>query len=206
MRSRIRTLRTRPKDKWSLHVQSVAMRRATEPAADMTPARRQRNRSGSEAAPFLLSRRGASRCHSGPHGREGRAFLRSRRARLSGCTPFGVTLFGDADALSAFNHTLDHISRTVKRLSFPPPFRRSWNGPPAGSLHRKLGHAVVVGAVETALEGFVVHPAATISGGDPAPLRGIDGSIAGAARPFIEKRHPTVLRRQHRIGADRVLD
>ena len=54
----------------------------------------------------------------------------------------------------------------------------------------KLGHAVVVGAVETALEGFVVHPAATISGGDPAPLRGIDGSIAGAARPLIGSRPP----------------
>jgi hypothetical protein len=57
------------------------------------------------------------------------------------------------------------------------------------SLQGKLGHAVVVGAVETALEGFVLHPAATISGGDPAPLRGMDGSIAGAARPLIEKRH-----------------
>ena len=114
---------------------------------------------------------------------------------------FGMPMPGPLRLQSHWND----ISPTVKRLSFPAFVSEVLEMVP-GSLQRKLGHAVVVGAVETALEGFVVHPAATISGGDPAPLRGIDGSMAEAPRPLVEKRHPTVLRCQHRIGSDRVLD
>jgi hypothetical protein len=60
--------------------------------------------------------------------------------------------------------------------------------------------------VEAALERGSARPTATISGREPAPLRRIDGAVARATRPLIEKSHPTILRGEHRIGADRALD
>jgi hypothetical protein len=76
----------------------------------------------------------------------------------------------------------------------------------ANLLRGELGHAVVVGGVEAALESGAARATATISGREPTPLRRIDGSVAGAARLLIEKRHPTIFRGQHRIRADGVLD
>ena len=107
---------------------------------------------------------------------------------------------------------LRHARRLCKRLE---PLRVAANrsrlsetvsvSNPAPDLSQgKLGHAVVVSAVETTRQA--AHPAAAIAGGEPAPLRPIDRSIARASNSLIEKRHTTILRCQHRIGADRALD
>jgi hypothetical protein len=64
----------------------------------------------------------------------------------------------------------------------------------------------VIGPVNASLERRPRSSGAAVARGEPIPLRRVDRPEARAARLLIKNRHAPVLRRQHRIGADGVLD